>query len=264
MPKWTAELSFALRLADTADGIARRLFREIGDVAIKADNSVVTEADLEIESALTALLRKHFPQDAVMAEESSSGSPSRVGRLWVIDPIDHTANFARGLEAFGTIIGLVVGGTPVVGVVAMPALSDRWWAAQGHGAYHRGDRIRVSGTRSLQNAHITYSQIAEWDRLGLAPAIIGLNAESRWSFGSGGFLGQMWVAEGKVDVSLDSTGYVWDFAAPKIIVEEAGGRFTDVRGSTDVWQGTAVATNGPIHDLVLDRLGTGRRSVLLG
>lgn len=252
---WSEELTLALKMATAAEQIAMRYFGQDPSAQVKPDNSFLTVADLEIDRALTELVGTSYPADTINAEESERGTGHAAAyRVWAIDPIDHTNNFARGLDVFGTLISLIVAGQPVVGVITAPAVGHRWWAAKGQGAYRDGRRIHVSRTSSVRESHFTFSQLSEWDKLGRLRAVVELDADARWSFGSGGFTGQMWVAEGQIDVSMDSTGYIWDLAAPKIIVEEAGGRFTDVEGRDSAWFGTAVATNGALHDEVLSRL----------
>jgi len=242
-------------MAATADRIAMRYFGQELATQVKSDNSLLTAADLEIDYTLTKLVSASYPTDRINAEESEHGAGHPTAhRIWAIDPIDHTNNFARGLTAFGTLIALLVAGQPVVGVISAPALGHRWWAMKGAGAYRDGQVIHVSKVSSINESHLTFSQLSEWDKLGRLRAVVEMDADARWSFGSGGFTGQMWLAEGKVDISLDSTGYIWDLAAPKIIVEEAGGRFSDIHGHDSAWLGTAISTNGALHDEVLGRL----------
>jgi histidinol-phosphatase len=130
----------------------------------------------------------------------------------------------------------------------------RWWAAKGSGARANGQLIHVSDVTELQDAHMSFSQLAEWDSLGLLQKVSDLTQITRWEFASGGFPAQMWLAEGKLDIALDSTGYVWDLAASQIIVEEAGGMFTDLAGAPTPWSGNAVVTNKVLHQAVMNRL----------
>ncbi|WNM38863.1 inositol monophosphatase family protein [Micromonospora halotolerans] len=251
------DLSLALELADQADRITAAHFAAGSAVTVKPDRSLVTAADLETERTLAAVLADRRPHDAIAAEELH-GDQVGAGRCWVIDPIDHTNNFARGLSYYGTLIALLEDGQPVVGVVSAPSLRRRWWALRGGGAFADGRGIRVSAVDELSEAHLSFAELEVWNRRGLLGPLVELVSEARWTFGSGGFLAQMAVAEGKLDVALDPTGHVWDLAASQVIVQEAGGVFTDVHGRVDATRGTAVVTNGLLHEEVLSRL-TGDR-----
>ncbi|MFI6820246.1 inositol monophosphatase family protein [Micromonospora sp. NPDC050187] len=248
-----ADLALALTMADLADEITLRHFHAAPVASTKPDRSLVTEADLEVERSLSAFLAAHRPTDGIAAEETR---PQTVieGRCWAIDPVDHTNNFARDLPFYGTLIALLDQGRPVVGVVSAPALGRRWWASRGGGAFADGRRIRVSATTDLADAHISFARLDRWRDLGLLDELVRLVADTRWTFGSGGFLAQMAVAEGRLDLAVDATGDVWDLAAGQILVEEAGGRFTDVRGVPEPTHGTALVTNGHLHAVLLDRL----------
>ncbi|MET7970891.1 inositol monophosphatase family protein [Micromonospora sp. NPDC005305] len=254
--RYEQDLSLALELAERADRINTRFFHAGAAVTVKADRSLVTEADLTTERELAAVLAERRPGDAIAAEELH-GEQIQEGRCWTIDPIDHTNNFARGLPHYGTLIALLEDARPVVGVVSAPSLKRRWWASRGGGAFADGRPARVSGVDDLAEAHLSFAQLEVWSGRRLLEPLVGLVSEARWTFGSGGFLAQMAVAEGKLDVALDPTGYVWDLAPSQIIVEEAGGRFSDVGGCADPARGTAIVTNGLLHDLVLSRLRHG-------
>ncbi|MFC0032669.1 inositol monophosphatase family protein [Micromonospora chaiyaphumensis] len=254
MASWyEQDLSLALELAEQADRITTAHFRAGSVVTVKPDRSLVTEADLETERALAAVLAERRPEDAVVAEELH-GDQIGQGRCWAIDPIDHTNNFARGLAHYGTLIALLEDGQPVVGVVSAPTLRRRWWASHGGGAFADGNRIQVSAVDEVAEAHLSFAELDVWNRRGLLGPLVGLVSDVRWTFGSGGFLAQMAVAEGKLDVALDPTGHVWDLAASQVIVQEAGGRFSDLDGRVDATRGTAVVTNGLLHKKVLARL----------
>jgi histidinol-phosphatase len=248
------DLSLALTLADHADDITMHHFRSPDlEVRSKPDRSPVSAADLETERALRALLREHRPGDGVLGEEFSE-TPGG-GRRWILDPVDHTDNFTRGVEVFATLIALEEDGRTTVGVVSAPALGRRWWAARGQGAYVRSGeesaRIGVSAVGDLAHAHVSYASLRRWDDRGLVPGIVRLTRAARYVFGSGCFWAQMLVAEGRCDASLDPWGKLWDLAASQVIVEEAGGRLTDLRGEPRIDRDCAVATNGLLHEAVL-------------
>ncbi len=248
------DLALALALADQADEITMRFFRRDDlSVRTKPDRSHVTEADLETERALRAMLGEHRPYDGVVGEEFAPTSGN--GRRWIIDPIDHTNNYTRGIEVFGTLIGLEDDGQITVGVVSSPAMGRRWWAARGQGAWvsePETRRIQVSAVDDLASAHVSFAALERWGAR--VPAVAEICADCRYTFGSGGFWAQMLVAEGRCDAALDPWGKLWDNAAIQVIVEEAGGRFTDLSGEPRIDQDCAIVTNGPLHEEILARL----------
>jgi len=249
------DLEFALFLADRADEITLSHFARTEDLSVqtKPDRSLVTKADTATEQALRAAIREAHPTDAVLGEEHGS-TPSTSHRRWILDPIDHTNNYVRGLPVFATLIALEEDGEITVGVVSAPAMGRRWWAARGQGAYADNERIAVSQIGDLSDAHVSIAALHRWNRRGLVPAITEIATTALFEWGSGGFWGQMLVAEGRLDVSLDPWGQIWDLAASKVIVEEAGGRLTDLTGAPRIDQGCAVVTNGLVHDQVISFL----------
>ncbi|MFC4910804.1 inositol monophosphatase family protein [Actinomadura gamaensis] len=246
------DLAVALALADLADDVTMRHFRRAGLVVrTKPDRSPVTEADTETERALRAHLAAHRPDDSVLGEEQGG---TQGPRCWVIDPVDHTANFARGMPVFGTLIALTEQGRPTVGVVSAPALGRRWWASRGQGAFADGTRMRVSAVDDLSEATLSFAALHRWDDRDLLPEIADLSRRALHTWGSGGFWAQMLVAEGRLDACLDPWGKPWDLAASKIIVEEAGGLLTDLTGAPRIDQDCALASNGLLHKQLLDAL----------
>lgn len=261
-----ADLTLALRLADTADAVTLGRFRAADlRVEAKPDRSPVTDADLAGEDALRAVLAAEAPDDAVLGEERGGAEPDGEGgggRTWVIDPIDGTKNFSRGLPIWATLIALVRDGRPVVGVVSAPALHRRWWAAAGMGAFTRDPareveqgRLAVSGVGDLADAYASTTDLDHWRRLGRQPQWLAL-VEACWESRA---LGDFWqhclVAEGLVDVAVDPEANAWDLAAVSVLVEEAGGRFTDLSGAARYDGGSGLATNGRLHDAALTILG---------
>jgi histidinol-phosphatase len=260
------DLSFALFLADRADAITMSRFRHADlDVRTKPDRSAVTEADLATERALRSLIAEHRPGDGVLGEEFDE-TPGQ-GRRWILDPVDHTDNYTRGIEVFATLIALEEDGRITVGVVSAPAMGRRWWASRGQGAYTSGPlwpaapdgagpgrRIRVSAVDDLADVHLSYAALDHCDRRGLVSAVVKLSKATRYEFAAACFWGQMLVAEGRCDVSLNPRGKLWDNAPIQVIVEEAGGRFSDLAGEPRIDRDCAVVTNGLLHDDVLARL----------
>ena len=258
------DLALALELADLSDAAAMDRFRAV-DLRIdtKPDRTFVTEADLAVERAVRELLAARRPADGVLGEEyGTEGSGSR---QWIVDPIDGTSNFLRGVPVWGALIALTVDGAPVVGVASMPALGRRWWGAQGLGAFTTDvpgaepRAIRVSQVADLADASLSFQSIAQWRDAGRLDALHAL-AERVWRDRA---YGDLWsyclLAEGLVDIVSEFDLKPWDIAAAVPIVEAAGGRVTSVSGSA-LGDGSVLATNGRLHDAVLDVLAGGAAS----
>ena len=252
------DLRFALVLADAADDITMRRFRAL-DLRVKSkpDLTPVTDADLAAEEQLRHVLSRARPRDAVLGEES--GRSGAGNRCWVLDPIDGTANFVRGVPVWATLIGLMAGGEVVVGVVSAPALARRWWAARDGGAWTgrsltKASACRVSDVSALQDASMSYSELSGWERQGRLDGFLGLAAAVWRTRAYGDFWSHVLVAEGAVDVSAEPEVSLWDLAALQVIVEQAGGTFTDLTGKATPDGGSVVCTNGRLHDQVLGLL----------
>jgi histidinol-phosphatase len=251
-----SDLGLALELADAADAVTTSRFLAVDlRVETKPDTTPVTDADRAVENELRTLLADRRPHDAVVGEEyGAAGSGSR---RWVIDPIDGTKNFVRGVPVWATLIALMDGDEVYVGVVSAPALGRRWWATRGHGAWGQTDdgeprRLRVSAVGDLGDASLSYSSLDGWRS---APGgVVGLLelSDRMWrSRAFGDFWSHVLVAEGAVDVSAEPSVSLWDLAALSVLVEEAGGRFTDLAGRRGPAGGSVVASNGHLHDEVL-------------
>jgi histidinol-phosphatase len=254
------DMALALRLADRADALTLDRFgAQDLHVDTKPDLTPVTDADRGVESALRKVLADQRPDDVVVGEEFG-GTAVFAGRQWVLDPIDGTKNFVRGVPVWATLIALLVDGVPAVGVVSAPALRRRWWAGRGQGAYTSFDgnarRITASGVDDLASASLSYSDLATgWDEsrsrfLELADAVWRVRAY-------GDFWSYCLVAEGAVDIAVEPEVKLWDLAPLDILVREAGGRFTNLAGTAGPHGGSAVATNGLLHEEVLSRLNGG-------
>jgi histidinol-phosphatase len=254
------DLELALVLADAADAVTLPRYRaEDLVVETKPDATPVTEADRSAEQAIRSRLADARPGDAVVGEEYGEASGS--ARRWIVDPIDGTANYMRGVPVWATLIALQDGDEVTVGVVSAPALGRRWWAARGAGAFVAEDGaarerpLRVSAVRELADAQLSFAGIEDWIELGRAEAVLAL-ARRCWRTRSfGDFWAYMLVAEGALDIALDPVVSVWDLAAPLVIVEEAGGRFSDLSGAPGAGGGDAVATNGVLHEAALAAIG---------
>lgn len=240
------DLELALHLADVADSISLPRFRSGLTVETKADLTPVTEADRQIEADLRKMLAAERPGDAILGEEE--GASAGGARRWVIDPIDGTRNYSRGVPVWATLVALEEQGVVQIGVVSAPALGHRWWAERGSGAYADGERIHVSAVSRIEDAVLSF---AVEDEL---PPI----ARRAWhARGFGDFWAHMLVAEGSVDGAVDAVGVSeWDLAAIQVVVEEAGGRFSDAAGASRIDSGTAICSNGLLHDELLAALAT--------
>jgi histidinol-phosphatase len=246
------DLAFALELADLADRMTFPHFRS-SDLRVdhKADASEVTIADRGAEAAMRERLAAVRPEDAVLGEEEGLvGSPDATSR-WIIDPVDGTSNFVRGVPIWATLVALEHAGELVIGVASAPALGRRWWAAKGLGAFADGRPIHVSGIADVADAHLAYTDIAEFYDFGVGDAVMGLAQRSWRARGLGDFWMHVLVAEGAFDIAVEPVVNLWDLAAIKVIVEQAGGRFTDLLGEPRADGGDACSTNGLLHDEVI-------------
>ena len=256
------DLTLAMRLADAADSITLARYQSIDlVVSTKPDNTPVTDADKAAEEAIRALLKNHRPEDGIVGEEFGNDAGG-AERYWVIDPIDGTKNFLRGVPTWATLIGLIEKQSDgsevvVVGVVSAPALFRRWYASEGNGAFvsvnkAAPERINVSQVSDIKDASISYSDFIGWGER-LAP-FQDLMASAWRTRGIGDFWSHMLVAEGAVDVAAEPSLAVWDMAALDIIVREAGGRFTNVAGIDGCLGGSGLSTNSAIHQKIVDKL----------
>jgi histidinol-phosphatase len=271
------DLTLALDLADLADAVSLARFRAVDlDVQTKPDRTPVTEADLAVERAIRDRLADTRPGDGILGEEF--GTEGDTTRQWIIDPIDGTANFLRGVPVWGTLISLAIDGVPVVGVASSPAMGRRWWAARGMGAWTSASagelgasvetadaasarfpgarRLRVSGVERLADASLSFQSLAQWRQAGSLDRLLALS-EQVWRDRA---YGDLWsyalLAEGLIDIVGEFDVKPYDLAALVPIVEEAGGRFTSITGEPGPWHGSSLATNGRLHEAVLAALAT--------
>jgi histidinol-phosphatase len=256
---WDADLRLAHELADEADALTTARFLA-GDLVVesKPDLTPVTDADRQVERTLREHLERTRPDDSILGEEY--GTVGEGPRRWVIDPIDGTKNYLRGVPAWATLIALQLDERTVVGVVSAPALGRRWWAAAGGGAWTTAPsagearRCRVSRVADLSDAYLSYSSLPGWERGGRLPQFTELMRRAWRSRAFGDFWSHMLVAEGAVDVSGEPELSLWDVAALQVIVTEAGGRFSDLSGVDRCDGGNVVCSNGLLHDAVLSLL----------
>lgn len=278
-PDLVDDLELAHELADRADAVSLGRFRAVDlDVQTKPDRTPVTEADLAVERAIRDRLAEERPGDGILGEEF--GTEGDVTRQWIIDPIDGTANFLRGIPVWGTLIALAIDGVPVVGVASSPAMGRRWWAARGTGAWtiesaaeagassnERADaasarfpgarRLHVSAVEELSDASLSFQSLAQWRQAGYLDRLLALGDLVWRDRAYGDLWSYMLLAEGLLDITGEFDVKPYDLAALVPIVEEAGGRFTSITGEPGPWHGSSLATNGRLHDAVLDVLREG-------
>ncbi len=255
------DLALARELADAADAISSARFTALDlVVTTKPDRTPVTDADQAVERAIRELLAEQRPNDGILGEEF--GTAGSTTRQWIIDPIDGTAGFLRGVPIWATLIALAVDGVPVVGVVSAPALGRRWWAASGSGAWSSDarepntapTRLAVSGVTTLADASISYGSLQQWDQAGHLNDLVGLTRKVWRTRAYGDMWSYMLLAEGHLDMAGEFDLQPYDMAALVPIVQEAGGVFTAIDGTPGVWQGSALATNGLLHGAMLAEL----------
>jgi len=261
MVSFDDDLRLAHVLADAADDIALKRFRALDLVVdTKPDLTPVTEADRMVEEALRSVLSRARPRDAVVGEEY--GRTGNSNREWVIDPIDGTKNYVRGVPVWATLIALLEGDRPVVGVVSAPALQRRWWASQGSGTWtgrslSKASRCQVSQVTELSDASLSFSSLTGWEEQNRLESFLGLTRSVWRTRAYGDFWSHVMVAEGTVDIAAEPELSVWDAAPLPILLEEAGGRATNLRAEGFEDGGPLVCTNGTLHDQTLTWLNGG-------
>jgi histidinol-phosphatase len=244
------ELAFAHEVVDRAAEIALSYFLGEFEVRQKPDLSPVTQADEEVETAIREMIADRFPEDAVTGEEHGEGAGDRV---WIVDPIDGTKNFADGVPIWATLLALQVDGRSELGLINAPALGERYEAVRGAGARWNDRDLRVSD-RKLEDAFMVFSSVDDWVERDRHEAFMGLVRTSRRTRGFGDFWGHMLVARGAADFMVEPALRVWDWAAITVIVEESGGRVTTFDGEPPSDGSSILTSNGVLHDEVVGRL----------
>lgn len=261
LPTLETDLALAHRLADEADLISSARFRCLDlVVSTKPDLTPVSDADHAVEQGIRHTLATERPDDSILGEEFGTEGTSE--RQWIIDPIDGTSNYVRGVPVWATLISLAVDGIPRLGVVSAPALGKRWWAAVGAGAWVRdtgGTRaLRVSQVSELADASLSYNSIQQWDAHGHLDELVALSRRVWRTRAYGDMWSYMMLAEGVLDIAGEYDLQPYDMAALVPIVEEAGGRFTSMEGEPGPWHGSALATNTLLHDAAMAAMRDGR------
>ena len=259
-PDYTDDLRLAHLLADDADSLTQARFRALDlHVMSKPDLTPVTDADEAVEESIRRTLSRARSRDAVLGEEQGSTGHSQ--RRWIIDPIDGTKKFVRGVPVWATLIGLVVDDEVVLGVVSAPLLQRRWWASSGNGAWTgrsllKASRCQVSDVRRLEDASLSYSSLSGWEERDRLDDFLSLSRRCWRTRAYGDFWSYMLLAEGAVDLAAEPELEVYDMAALDVIVREAGGRFSSLDGTDGPFGGNALASNGHLHDAALAFLGS--------
>ncbi|WP_061962773.1 histidinol-phosphatase [Demequina aurantiaca] len=259
--EYAADLTLALSIADRVDALTMRNADPADlTVELKPDDSPVTAVDRAAEQLIRETLATERPTDSILGEEY--GTSGDATRQWIIDPIDGTKNFIRGVPVWATLIALFDGDKPAVGVVSAPALGRRWFAAAGDGAWEGREasaarRLGVSEVATLSEASLSYSSLTGWEELGRLDALLDLSRTVWRTRAYGDFWSYMLVAEGAVDVAAEPELETYDMAALVPIVLEAGGRFTSLDGVDGPFGGNAIASNAVLHDAMVAALAPG-------
>jgi histidinol-phosphatase len=263
MTGYEDDLGLAHALANQADAVTMQRFKALDlQVETKPDLTPVSDADRAVEELLRTALGRNRPRDAVLGEEygDTAGNAGYSSRRWVIDPIDGTKNYVRGVPVWATLIALMDGKDPVVGMVSAPALGRRWWASKGTGAYTgrspaSATRLAVSQVRRPEDASFAYSSVISWEDHGKLEGFMSLSRSCWRTRAYGDFWSHLLVAEGAVDMAAEPEVSLWDMAAIAVIVREAGGTFTSVGGDSSPGAGSACTSNGLLHEVLLSHLG---------
>ncbi len=250
------ELEAALEAARRAGSLALRYFGGGVAVTLKPDQTPVTQADREAEQAIVERLAAAFPDTGFLGEEFGARGPQ--DRRWIVDPVDGTRNFVRGIPYWATLIALEEGGEVVLGVVHAPATGDLFWARRGGGAFANGTPLRVSGVERLEEATLVHASLGYLRaRPGYWEGFLRLVDRTERQRGFGDYFGYTFVLRGQAELMVEADVKPWDLAPFKVLVEEAGGRFTDFEGRPTIYSGTALASNGRLHDAAVSLLNGG-------
>ncbi len=257
------DLLLALNIVDRVDELTMERFNS-ADLVVetKPDLTPVSDADQNAEKIVRDLLERARPGDEIYGEEQG-GSLEHSARRWILDPIDGTKNFVRGVPVWATLLALEMNGEIVLGVVSAPALGRRWWAAKGMGAFLRvgtgkAQPIHVSGVWRIEDASLSYSSLTGWEQRGQSDSFHELATACWRSRAYGDFWSYMMVAEGIVDIATEPELELYDMAALVPIVVEAGGTFTSLEGEPGPWGTSAIASNALLHEAALEVLGAGQ------
>jgi histidinol-phosphatase len=248
-------LGFAMDLCDRADRISMQYFRRDLKIESKPDRSFVTQADTEVEREIRERIESSYPAHGILGEEFGR-DPGDGETRWIIDPIDSTHNYMRGIPVFATLLALERAGEVVLGVISAPAMHERWHAVRGQGAWSGTRRLHVSAVSRLSDSQLFYASRSAFASFGWQAGFDKIASQVWRERGFGDFWGYALVAEGTGEVMFEPEVSPWDLAAPLVLVEEAGGRFTDFKGRRTYEGGNAVASNGLLHETVIQMLNS--------
>ena len=245
-------LKVAIEAAKRAEKIILKYYKEDIEAGIKSDLSPVTKADVESEKEIIAIIKNQFPSHSFLGEESGKDIKKK-DYLWIIDPIDGTKNYLRKIPLFATQIALMKEGKLIVGVSNAPILKELMYAEKGGGAYCNNSKIEVSPIRELDKSYILFGGVEYFEKHNLLKNLVSLINNTQGHRGIGDFWSYHLLAQGKADIMIEAQTKIWDIAAVKVIVEESGGKVTDIRGNrVDVGTNSLLATNRKLHQVVLD------------
>lgn len=246
-------VAVAIDAAKQAGQLAYRdYFGKIKNVSYKSDNSPVTLADIEAEKLIRKIITKNFPDHGIIGEELKNINP-KAKYQWVIDPIDGTKRFAIGHKYWSVLVAILENKKPIIGISFFPATDELFVAQKGKGAFLNGHRLKVSGVKNLKDALVCFGSLTHFTKIDKVKETIEILKTARANIGDGNSVGHNFLLKGKVDATFD-TGNIWDFAALAILIEEAGGKFTDFAGNNSLTSKQLLATNGKIHNQILDLL----------
>lgn len=252
-PEWKSRYELAVATAEQAGKLALQYFDHDVAVEWKQDHSPVTVADREAETLLRTTLLGKFPNDGFLGEEYGD-KPGTSGYRWIVDPVDGTRSFVRGIPVWATLVGLEYQGEPIAGVVVIPAMGQTYRALRGDGAYRGERRIRVSDVATLAAATVFYTSLSWYKKAGRLDDIVQLLLQCQTSRGFGDFWGFVLVAQGSGELMVDYGVHIWDVAAIQPLIEEAGGKFSDWDGNVTIERPDVIVSNGKLHEEVLRRL----------
>ena len=241
---------FALDIVSETENITVKYFKKSIKPKFKQNKTPVTEADFKCEDYLIKKIRKKFPDHSILSEERGE-IKNDSGFKWIIDPVDGTRNFLRGYPFWGTLLALEYDNEVVLGIIFAPAMDITIWGAKGQGSFNKKKRLHVSKISVLDKSYLLHGGLGEILKQGYRENFFALVGKCAYSRGYGDYLGHMYVSTGKAEIMVDPHVAPYDIASTKIIIEEAGGKLTDIYGNETIYNETALATNGKLHDEVL-------------
>lgn len=248
IPSTSTEMLFALEVCKAAGEIAMDHLRRGLETSTKQDGTPVTQADKECERLIRAKIAEHYPADGILGEEEEEKQLGANKRRWIVDPIDGTYNYAKHIPIFATLLALEHNGKIVLGVVHAPAMIETYWAESGQGAFKNGNRINVSKCDDLSKSMLNFGGPNRILECGYWKGFTQLVKQTERQKGFGDYLGFGLVFEGKSEAMIEIGVKPWDIAPMKILVEESGGRYSDLAGGDSVYLGNCLVSNGPLHD----------------